>query len=70
MVPNTRVIGKKINNMDKASKLGQMEQGMMDLTYLERNMELVNSLGPMVVPILATLKKTIFKEMENILGRR
>ena len=37
--PSTKAIGKKINSMDKVSKLGLMVPGTMVLMSLERSME-------------------------------
>ena len=55
MEPNTRAIGKKINNTEMDSKPGQMVQDMKVNMFKERNMERVNSLGLMVALIMENL---------------
>lgn len=47
-VPNIKVIGKKINNMEKEKKPGQMELCMMEIIFLVKNMVMENLDGVMV----------------------
>ena len=66
---NMKVIGKKINNMDKELKLGRMELNMMDSTFMARSMDKEDLLGLMAAHTLVLLKKIIFKVMELIIGQ-
>ena len=50
-------------------KHGLMELVMKVTMFMERSMVSVDSLGLMVVHILANLKKTISKEKELIIGQ-
>ena len=61
MVLSMKEIGKKINNMDKVLRHGQMVQNMMDNMFMERNTAKGDLPGPMVVLTLVSLKKIIFK---------
>ena len=61
MVPNTKVTGKKINNMETVLKHGQMDQATRDNTNTAKNMDRERSLGKMVVHSLAILSITISK---------
>jgi hypothetical protein len=64
-----KVIGKRISNMDKVLKHGQMELNMMDSIFMERSMDKEDLHGLMAVHISALLKKIIFKDMVPIIGQ-
>lgn len=65
---NMKVIGKKINNMDKDLKHGLMEPNIMVIMFKEKNMEQVNSHGLTEALIMVNSLKTTFKEKVNIIG--
>jgi hypothetical protein len=60
--------GKKISNMEQVLKPGQMELGIMENTFKERSMGLVNLLGQMEVLIMENSLRIISKEWEISLG--
>ena len=60
--------GKKISSTGQVLKLGQMEPGIMENTFKERNMAWVNLHGQMEVLIMENSLKTISKAWENIIG--
>ena len=68
MVPNTKVIGKKINNTEKEKKHGLMVLAMKVTTLMERKMVMVNSSGLMVQPTKDNSRITTFMEEESIFG--
>ena len=68
MVQNMKDNGKKISNMEQGLKLGQMELGIMENTFKERSMVLVNLPGQLEVLIMENSLRIIFKEWENIIG--
>ena len=68
MEQNMRVTGKKINNMDKDWKLGPTVQSTKDNTCKEKSMDTVASPGLMEVHTQDNSLKTIFKELESIIG--
>ena len=68
MGPNMKDIGKKINNMVKDQKHGQMAPNMKDNMYKERNTEREDSHGLMEVLIMDCLQKIISKDKESIIG--
>jgi len=69
MAQNMKAHGKKINNTVSDSKPGQMVLNTMDNTFKVRSMVKVLSHGLTVLPTTENLLKTIFKEMENIIGQ-
>ena len=68
MVQNMKDNGKKISNMEQVLKPGQMELGIMENTFKERSMGLVNLLGQMEVLIMENSLRIISKEWEISLG--
>ena len=60
--------GKKINNMERALRLGQMVLLMMDFMMKEKNMAQENSHGLTVVLMQGNLSIIILKGKVNING--
>lgn len=63
-----KAIGKKTNSMVKELKRGQMVPSMTVNIFMEKNMGWEDLLGPMAALISALLRRTIFKDMEHIIG--
>ena len=60
--------GLKISSMEKELKSGQMVPSMTVNIFMEKNMGWEDLLGPMAALISALLRRTIFKDMEHIIG--
>jgi hypothetical protein len=65
---NMKVNGKKINNMARAKRLGQMEHCTRETMYMGRNMELASSYGQMDLFIMANSSTIILKVKVNTNG--
>jgi len=68
MEQSTMDPGKKINNMERALRLGQMVLLMMDFTKKEKNMAQGNSLGLTVALMKGNFTIIILKGKVNING--
>lgn len=68
MVLNMRENGWKINNMEKARKLGQTVLGIQECIIWEEKMDKGNFYGQTDLPMKANLKIIIFMVMELIYG--
>lgn len=62
MVQDTKVIGKKTNNTEKALRHGQMVLVIMEITLKARNMEEESLHGLTVAHTLENFMKTILKD--------
>lgn len=69
MVHNIKDNGKRINNMVRVRSLGLMERCMKAITFLVRNMDMVNSYGQMVLYMWGNFSITTLKVMVNINGQ-
>jgi len=69
VVPNIRVNGRKISNMDMDNRHGPMKQSIKESIKVEKNMEKVLFFGKMTVVMRDSLLRIIFTDLENMFGK-